>query len=136
MIMLIQHAEKKENSSSKRYEMSKRSFGDGVVTDWNTVHCQFHFIHIGIPGYAQINDELYTFSRTFLAKEPIHNLTLEIYGSFPICVLSLLLLLLQIICQIATGLLRHCHWTSFFKKHRYNIYDMFNVLIRNNEQFD
>ena len=94
-----------------------------------------HFISIEIPDYTQINDELYTFSRTFLAKEPIHNLTLEIYGSFPICVLSLLLLLLQIICQIATGLLRHCHWTSFFKKHRYNIY-MFNVLIRNNEQFD
>ena len=39
MIMLIQHAEKKENSSSKRYEMSKWSFGDGLVTDWNTVHC-------------------------------------------------------------------------------------------------
>ena len=34
MIMLIQHAEKKENSSSKRCEMSKWSFGDGIlVTD-------------------------------------------------------------------------------------------------------
>ena len=39
-IMLIQHAEKKENSSSKRYKMSKckPSFGDAIlVTDWNTV---------------------------------------------------------------------------------------------------
>ena len=25
---------------------------------------------------------------------------------------------------------------DFFKKHKYNIYDMFNVLIKNNEQFD
>ena len=35
-----------------------------------------------------------------------------------------------------TRLLRHCHWTYFFKKLKYNIYDMFNVLMRNNEQFD
>ena len=34
MIMLIQHAEKKGNSSSKRHEMSKWSFGDAIlVTD-------------------------------------------------------------------------------------------------------
>ena len=34
MIMLIQHTEKKENSSSKRYEKSKWSFGDAIlVTD-------------------------------------------------------------------------------------------------------
>ena len=39
------------------------------------------------------------FSRTFLAKEPIYNLTVEIYASFPISVFFLLLLL-QIICQI------------------------------------
>ena len=40
MIMLIQHAEKKENSSSKRHEMSKWSFYNAIlVTDWNTVHC-------------------------------------------------------------------------------------------------
>ena len=31
-----------------------------------------HFISIEIPDYAQINDELYTFSWTFLAKEPIY----------------------------------------------------------------
>ena len=48
-----------------------------------------HFISIEIPDYAQINDELYIFSRTFLTKEPIYNLTLEIYASFPICVLFL-----------------------------------------------
>ena len=58
-----------------------------------------HFISTEIPDYAQINDELYTFSRTFLSKEPIYDLTLEIYASFPICVLFLLMLL-QIICQI------------------------------------
>ena len=31
MIMLIQHAEKKENVSSKRYAMSKWGFGDAVL---------------------------------------------------------------------------------------------------------
>ena len=47
MIILIQHAEKKENSSSKRYEMSKWSFGNGiVVTDSNTAHC-----HIALYQY-------------------------------------------------------------------------------------
>ena len=31
---------KKENSSCKRYKMSKWSFDDAVlVTAWNTVHC-------------------------------------------------------------------------------------------------
>ena len=60
-----------------------------------------HFISIEIPDYTQINDELYTFSRTFLAKEPIYNLTLEIYPSFILNVCYFyLLLLLQIICQI------------------------------------
>ena len=40
IIMLIQHAEKKENSSSKRYDMSKWSFYNAIlVTDWNPVHC-------------------------------------------------------------------------------------------------
>ena len=48
-----------------------------------------HFINIEIPDYAQINDELYTFSRIVLAKESIYNLTLEIYGSFSICMLFL-----------------------------------------------
>ena len=33
-------------------------------------------------------------------------------------------------------LLRHSHWMDFFKKPKYDIYDMFNVLIRNNELFD
>ena len=34
MIMLIQHTEKKENSSSKRYETGKWSVGDAIlVTD-------------------------------------------------------------------------------------------------------
>ena len=34
LIMLIQHTEKKENASSKKYEMVKLSFGDAIlVTD-------------------------------------------------------------------------------------------------------
>ena len=38
--MLIQQAEKKENSCSKRYEMSKWSFSNAILmTDWNTVDC-------------------------------------------------------------------------------------------------
>ena len=95
-----------------------------------------HFISIEIPDYTQINDELYTFSWTFLAKEPIYNLTLEIYASLPIlCVLFLILLVLL---QITYQILRY--WDIvieliFWKKHKYNIYDMFNVLIKNNEQF-
>ena len=65
MIMLIQHAEKKENLPSKRYQMSKWSFGDAIlVTDWNTVHCH-HFISTEIPDDAKINDKLYTFSNFF-----------------------------------------------------------------------
>ena len=61
-------------------------------------------------------------SRTFLTKGPIHNLTLQIYASFPMCVcvcvcvcvcmcvcvcvcvcVLFLLLLLQAICQIDCG---------------------------------
>ena len=94
----------------------------------------WHFIGIEIPDYTQINDELNNFSQTFFAKEPIYNLTLEIYASFPICVLFLLLLL-QTICQILD-----C-WDIvikqiFSKNIKTSSYDMFNVLIRNNEQFD
>ena len=37
-----------------------------------------HFISIEVPDFPQINDELYTFSRIFLAKAPIYKLTLEI----------------------------------------------------------
>ena len=100
MIMLIQHAEKKENSSSKRYEMSKCSFGDAIlVTDCNILFTvTLYFISIEIPDDAQINHELYTFSNSF-DQEPNYNLTLQIYASFAMCV-SFLLLLLQIICQI------------------------------------
>ena len=66
MIMLIQYGEKKENSSSKRYEMSKWSFGDAIlVTDWKTVPATFQFISIEIPDDAQINVELYTFLNFF-----------------------------------------------------------------------
>ena len=104
MIMLIQHEEKKENSSSKRYKVSKWSFGDGtLVTDWNTVHCHLHFTSIEIPDDAQINDALYTFSNFFNQGTnlgPIYDLVLEIYASFPMCNVLFSLMLLQIICQI------------------------------------
>ena len=54
--------------------MSKWSFLAMVF--WWLIEILFtttlHFISIEIPDYAQINDELYTFSRTFLAKEPIY----------------------------------------------------------------
>ena len=67
MIMLIQHTEKKENSSSKRYETSKWSFGDAIlVTDWKTVPDTFHIVYfIEIPDEAQIDVELYTLSNFF-----------------------------------------------------------------------
>ena len=60
MVMLIKYAEEKENSPSKRYEMSKWSSGNAIlVTDWNTVLC-----HIALLKFLmmQINDELHTFS--------------------------------------------------------------------------
>ena len=85
---------KKELSKLKRYEMSKWSFYNAIlVADWSTIQCHIlHFISIEIPDYAQINGELYTFSQTFLAKEPMYNLTLATSSSFLICVLFLLLL--------------------------------------------
>ena len=68
MIMLIQHAEKKEKSS-KKYEVSKWSFGDAYSGDslkyCLLAQCIFSFISIEIPDDAQINDELYTFSKFF-----------------------------------------------------------------------
>ena len=72
MIILILHAWKKENSSSKIYEVSKWSFGDAILmTDWKLFLPHFiHFISIGTP----------------LTKEPIYNLTLQMYTSFPMCV--------------------------------------------------
>ena len=53
-IMLIQQAEKEENSSSKRYKMSKWSFGDAILmTDWNTVFtATWHFVVFSIEILA------------------------------------------------------------------------------------
>ena len=46
LIMLIQHTDKKENLSSKRYEMIKFSFGDAIlVNDWKTVPATFHTVY-------------------------------------------------------------------------------------------
>ena len=85
MIMLIQHAEKKENSFSKRYEMSKWSFYSAILVTDSLPHCTY-LQTIEIPDHAQVTDELYTFYRTSLAKEPIYKSTLEIYASFPIVI--------------------------------------------------
>ena len=61
MIILIQHAQREGNSSSKRYKMSKWSFGNAsLVTDVKTATAIFHFISIEIPDGVQINVELYT----------------------------------------------------------------------------
>ena len=81
-----------------------------------------HFISIEIPDYAQINDALYTFSRTFLAKESIYKLALEIYANFPIC---MCVIFIKGVANYLpnTELLRYCHWMDFFKKLKYNIYD-------------
>ena len=86
--MLIQQAEKKENSSSKRYEMRyEMSFGDAILmTDWNTVFtATMHFIVLKLwMTHKQMMN--WILSWTFLTKEPIYNLTLEIYASLPMCV--------------------------------------------------
>ena len=77
--MLIQQAEKKENSSSKRYETTKWSFGDAILmSDWNTVlTATLHFIVLKLwMTHKQMMN--WILSRTFLTKEPIYNLTLEI----------------------------------------------------------
>ena len=78
--MLIQQAEKKENSPSKRYEMIyEMSFGNAILmAGWNTVFtATMHFIvlKLWMTHKQMINRIL---SRTFLTKEPIHNLSLEI----------------------------------------------------------
>ena len=87
MIMLIQQAEKKENSSSKRYEMSKWSFGNAILmTDWKTVFsATLHFIVLKfLMTHKQMMN--WILSQTFLTKEAIYNLNLEIYTSLPMCV--------------------------------------------------
>ena len=64
MIMLIQQAEKKENSSSKRYEMS---FGDANSDDWlkYCVYCYHALYSIEIVDDPQANDELNIFLNFF-----------------------------------------------------------------------
>ena len=66
MIMLIQDAEKNENSSSKIYEMTKWSFDNALlVTDLNTAPATLCFISIEIPDGAQKNVRLDTVSNVF-----------------------------------------------------------------------
>ena len=85
--MSVQQAEKKENSSSKRYEMSKWSFRNAILmADWNIVFtATLHFIVLKLwMTHKQMMN--WILSWTFLTKEPIYNLTLEIYASLPMCV--------------------------------------------------
>ena len=100
LIMLIKHTEKKENASSKRYEMIKFSFGDAIGMKWlNSVlvmlfwwmigklclpHFTLFIIFIEIPDDAQIDAELYTLPN-FL-NQLLYNLTPETYAYFPVCV--------------------------------------------------
>ena len=67
-------------------------------------------------------------SGTFSTKVPINNLILE--TNTRIIIIFFFLLLLQIICQIGCW---DIEW--IFLKHLSTIY-MFNILIRNNKQFD
>ena len=98
MNMLIQKAEKKENSSSMRFEMKyEMSFGDAVLmTDWNTVFtATMHFIVLKLwMTHKQMMN--WILSRIFLTKEPVYNLSLEIYASLPMSVCVFLLVLLTI----------------------------------------
>ena len=85
-----------------------------------------HFTSTEIPDYAQINDKLYTFSQTFLAKEPIYNLTLEIYVSF----LPYVCCFYYCCCKLSTKYWvaeTHCHWIDFFKY--IYIYRFFHIYI-------
>ena len=79
MIMLIQQAEKKENSSFKRHEMSKWSFGNAILMK-DCVQCHIALLVLKFwMTHKQIM--IWILSQTFLIKEPIYNLTLEIYAS-------------------------------------------------------
>ena len=66
MLMLIQQAEKKENSSPKKCEMRyEMSFGD--VDDWlkYCLYCHHALYSVEIVDDSQTNDELNTFSNFF-----------------------------------------------------------------------
>ena len=100
LIMLIQHTEKKENSSSERYEMSKLSFGDAIllVTDWKTAHATFHsrtVYYIYWNSWWRTNRCWTLYSVELFKPTFLYNLTLEIYANFPMCACYFLSLLLQ-----------------------------------------
>ena len=121
VMMLIQHAEEKGNWSSKKYEISKWSFGDAYpVTE---------ILFTATPGFSiqilddkQINNELVYFLELFLSQEPIYKLTqiqswTNTYASFPVCVCMF------VICIML--LMQGCRDTEWiFNKLEYNIYYM------------
>ena len=130
MIMLIQQVEKKENSSSKRCEMRRWSLCNAILMiDWkycSLPHCTLLVLKFWMT-HKQMMDCI--LSRTFLTKELIYNLTLEIYGSLPMCMCVLLLVLLFVKYIVFWD--NAIQW--IFSKNI--IMYMFNVLIRNNEQW-
>ena len=107
-------------------------------TDWlkycSLPYCTLLLLKF-LPNYAQLNDKLYTFSQTFLAKEPIYNLTLEIYANF----VAYMCYFYYCCCKLFAK-----YWVfetivieRIFSKSISTIYIyMFHVLARNNEQFD
>ena len=80
-------------------------------------------------------------SRTFLTKEPIYDLTLETNKNSSmcvcvcvcVCVLFLVLLCCKLFAKKAPSYKHWIFWKNLSTM--YNIYDMFNILITNNEYF-
>ena len=85
VMMLIQTAEEKGNWSSKKYEISKWSFGDAYpVTE---------ILFTATPGFSiqilddkQINNELVYFLELFLSQEPNTKLNKYICKLSSLCV--------------------------------------------------
>ena len=106
------------------------------MTDWNTVFTviTLHFIVLKLwMTHKQMMN--WILSRTFLTKEPIYNLTLEIYASLPMCVCVCVCVCVCFFwcCVSQIGCWDIAIQWIFSK----NIsMSMFKVLLRNNEHFD
>ena len=99
-----------------------------------TIECRFTLKRVRdmIVTCNQMNCIL---SLTFLSEKPIYNLKYKEIINISKLSNVYVLFLTAVVNYLRNRLSRHCHWMGFFWKHKYNIY-MFNVLIRNNEQFD
>ena len=94
-----------------------------------------HFISIEIPNDTQINNELYTFSN-FVNQETNFIIWLQKYMQAFHCMQYVIFVTAVAIKLFAKQVVETMSLNVYFKKHNYNIHDMFNVLIKNNEQFD